>query len=226
MKKKKKAFTLIELLAVIVVLAIVALIATPIIMDLIGNTQKEAAKRSAENYASAVETAIATARLQQKVVEDGTYKIDSDGNLCLTGNTCNEENKIVVETKGDHPKKGTIVIVDGAVAKKSTEEKNATVGSYSLTYSDKTVMVVGNYKVTYSADATAVSSVLGCGDANDDGVVDEADVQMYLDYLSGYEVSINIEQADTTRDGKINNRDVIEVINHINGTAGYEVLPR
>ena len=37
--KRKNAFTLIELLAVIVILAIIALIATPIVLDIIDDTK-------------------------------------------------------------------------------------------------------------------------------------------------------------------------------------------
>ena len=55
--KKENAFTLIELLAVIVVLAIIALIATPIVMNTIKNAKKGAAERSADSYIRQVETA-------------------------------------------------------------------------------------------------------------------------------------------------------------------------
>ena len=41
--KKKNAFTLIELLAVIVVLAIIALIATPAVLNIIEDSKKAAA---------------------------------------------------------------------------------------------------------------------------------------------------------------------------------------
>ena len=53
----RKVFTLIELLAVIVILAIIALIATPIILGIINSTRSEARKRSAEAVSHAVETA-------------------------------------------------------------------------------------------------------------------------------------------------------------------------
>ena len=53
----KKGFTLIELLAVIIILAIIALIATPIILRVIENAQREAAGRSVEGYAAAVNLA-------------------------------------------------------------------------------------------------------------------------------------------------------------------------
>ena len=55
MNIKKREFTLIELLAVIIVLAIISLIATPTVLNAIRKSQKSAAERSAENYAVAVE---------------------------------------------------------------------------------------------------------------------------------------------------------------------------
>ena len=58
--KKKNAFTLIELLAIIVVLAIIALIATPIVMNTINSAKKGAAEISIQNYIKAVELAIET----------------------------------------------------------------------------------------------------------------------------------------------------------------------
>ena len=53
----KKAFTLIELLAVIVILAILALIVSPIISGVINDAKKASAERSIEGYIKAVEYA-------------------------------------------------------------------------------------------------------------------------------------------------------------------------
>ena len=54
---KNKAFTLIELLAVIVILAIIALIATPIILGIIKDARENAKQRSAELVYTGVEYA-------------------------------------------------------------------------------------------------------------------------------------------------------------------------
>lgn len=62
----KKGFTLIELLSVIVILAIVALIATPIILGIIRDSKENANKRSIDNYAKAVENAIVKYQLKEK----------------------------------------------------------------------------------------------------------------------------------------------------------------
>ncbi|MBE6138712.1 MAG: prepilin-type N-terminal cleavage/methylation domain-containing protein [Firmicutes bacterium] len=120
---KKKGFTLIELLAVIVVLAIIALIATPIVMNVISNAQKGAAERSADNYVKAVETLIATKRLDGEPVEDGTYTIGTDGNLSFGD----------VELNGTKPSGGTITIKDGQVVKENASIK---VGDYTVVYED------------------------------------------------------------------------------------------
>ena len=115
---KKKGFTLIELLAVIVILAIVALIATPIVMNVIENSKKGAAERSAENYLRAVETTIATERLEN-IKMDGTYLVNSKGNLCpeIEGVDCSKEKEIIVEVSGNKPTSGTIVIDEGKIEK-------------------------------------------------------------------------------------------------------------
>ena len=73
----KKGFTLIELLAVIVILAIIALIAAPIILGIINDAKEDSEKRSIENYAHAVELAVARyAAGKDGVIPVGTYKTD------------------------------------------------------------------------------------------------------------------------------------------------------
>jgi len=121
--KNKKGFTLIELLAVIVVLAIIALIATPIVMNVIKNASAGSAERSADNYVKAVDTLIATNKLDGTPVEDGEYTIGTDGSLSF-GN---------VEVSGTKPNGGTIVVKDGQVVK---NESSIKVGDYEVTYKD------------------------------------------------------------------------------------------
>ncbi len=59
MKANTKGFTLIELLAVIVILAIIALIASPIILGIIQNAREASQARSVEQFASAIQDAVA-----------------------------------------------------------------------------------------------------------------------------------------------------------------------
>ena len=124
---KKHGFTLIELLAVIVVLAILALILVPIVTTTIKNAKKGSAEISAQHYVKAVELAISNSELNKKHIPDGTYTIDSEGNL--TGTNL-PNGKLEIEATGTKPNGGTIVIKNGQV----TTESTMTVGDYDVKY--------------------------------------------------------------------------------------------
>ena len=102
MKEKNKGFTLVELLAVIVILALIALIATPIILNVINDAKKQAAKDSAYGYMDAVEKYIVSSELEDKSIQDGTYSVE-------------ELNSMGVSVKGSTPDNGNIEIKEGAV---------------------------------------------------------------------------------------------------------------
>ena len=102
MMNKNKGFTLVELLAVIVILAIIALIATPIILNVINDAKKQAAKDSAYGYMDAVEKYIVSSELEDKSIQDGTYSVE-------------ELNSMGVSVKGSTPDNGNIEIKEGAV---------------------------------------------------------------------------------------------------------------
>ena len=101
--KKSKAFTLIELIAVLVILAILALIVTPLVLNIIKKARTAADKRSIDAYGRSVELAIADYLLdkgefptsidQLKVeytgdkVECTTTQIKSDSSVYLAGCT-------------------------------------------------------------------------------------------------------------------------------------------
>ena len=119
---KKKGFTLVELLAVIVILAIIAVIATPIILGVIEKSKKGAVENSALGYTEAVEKQIARNLLDEDAtndITDGVY-------------TVNDLTSKRVKVKGDTPSEGWVKI-----------EKKQVV-SYSLK--------IGNYVVTYNKE--------------------------------------------------------------------------
>ena len=99
---KKKGFTLVELLAVIVILALIALIATPIILNVINDAKKQAAKDSAYGYMDAVEKYIVSSELEDKSIQDGTYSVE-------------ELNSMGVSVKGSTPDNGNIEIKNSSV---------------------------------------------------------------------------------------------------------------
>ena len=102
---KKKGFTLVELLAVIVILAIIALIATPIILNVIEDAKKGASKASALGYLDAVEKQIARNLLDEDVrndIKNRAYSVEELKNLG-------------VKVKGSEPSNGIIEIKNGEV---------------------------------------------------------------------------------------------------------------
>ena len=66
--KKRRGFTLIELIAVLVIMAILALIVTPLVMSIIRKAKISARKRSVDAYGRSVELAIAT-----YLLDNGTF---------------------------------------------------------------------------------------------------------------------------------------------------------
>ena len=128
MKRKNKGFTLVELLAVIVILALVALIATPIILNVINDAKKQAAKDSAYGYMDAVEKYIVSSELEDKSIKDGTYSVE-------------ELNSMGVSVKGSTPDNGTIKIenkevksydigIDGYIVSNGEVKKVSTTKSF------------------------------------------------------------------------------------------------
>ncbi len=96
----KKAFTLIELLAVIVVLGILALIVTPILINVVKDSNEKSYKLSADGYISAVNDYILSNQLDGKKVENGKYNIKN----------------LDVKISGKAPSKGSVEIYDEKVS--------------------------------------------------------------------------------------------------------------
>lgn len=114
MKNNKKGFTLAELLAVIVILAIIALIATPIILNVIDNAKEGAAKNSAYGYIDALEKANAQEILKNSEVTvlNDTYTISYSGKVVTYGS--DKSKSMAVNFKGDAPTDGgTLTYTNG-----------------------------------------------------------------------------------------------------------------
>ena len=102
-KRKENAFTLIELIAVLVIMAILALIVTPLVMSIIRKARVAADKRSIDAYGRSVELAIAgylldngkfstsvdqlTIEYSGNKVECSTTQLNDDLSVYLTGCT-------------------------------------------------------------------------------------------------------------------------------------------
>ena len=102
-QKRKNAFTLIELLAVIVILAIIALIAVPVIMNIIDKANKSAFKDSAYGIINAGELYFAERQLEPLgMLEDVTITLP--------------DTTKTLELKGDIPEGSVTITKDGKVA--------------------------------------------------------------------------------------------------------------
>ena len=102
-QSKKKAFTLIELVAILVIMAIIALIVTPLVMSIIRKARVSADKRSIDAYGRSIELAIAgylldngkfptevsqlTIEYSGNKVECETTQINTDSSVYLAGCT-------------------------------------------------------------------------------------------------------------------------------------------
>ena len=86
--KNKKAFTLIELIAVLVILAILALIVTPLVLNIIKKARTAADKRSIDAYGRSIELAIADYLLDNGTfptsIEQLTIEYTGDKVVCTT----------------------------------------------------------------------------------------------------------------------------------------------
>jgi prepilin-type N-terminal cleavage/methylation domain-containing protein len=103
MTKKKNGFTLIEIIAVLVIMAILALIVTPLVMNIIRKSRIAADKRSIDAYGRSIELAIAgylmdtgtfptsvdqlTIEYSGNKVECSTTQLNPDSSVYLTGCT-------------------------------------------------------------------------------------------------------------------------------------------
>ena len=111
---KKRGFTLVELLAVIVILAIIALIAVPVFLGIINNTKKSSDKEGVNLYTDTVEKAIQKKQMSDPNFMPDKCDIQRDGNLeCFSGTT--SLGTVKVSMKGTKPSSGTIYITEDDV---------------------------------------------------------------------------------------------------------------
>ena len=144
---KKKGFTLVELLAVIVILAIIALIATPIILNVISDAKKEAAKDSAYGYIEAIENAI----IMNDFEEDDNF-LSPNASGCYDLKEL--DNKVNI--KGTKPKiddNAQVCLKDGTV----TNLTGVEIDGYEFTYAnDELSMNEKSKKYTVYANGTEI----------------------------------------------------------------------
>lgn len=120
-KLKNKGFTLVELLAVIIVLAIIALIGFTQVGKVIQTSKEKAAVVSAKNYIDAVNVEILNRESAGNPIADDVYNID----------------ELDISFNGTKPDTGTIKIKDSKVV-----SANLVVNDFGLEYKEESGVVV------------------------------------------------------------------------------------
>jgi prepilin-type N-terminal cleavage/methylation domain-containing protein len=134
---KKKGFTLIELLAIIVILAIIAVITVPIILNIIEESKKGAAKDSAYGYKDSINKYYTQELLNnQNLKLNDTYTVT---NGTLSGGSFGDENvtSFPIQVSGTAPSSGSL-----------TYENNVLIEG---------CLVIGDYKVTFDRNETSTT---------------------------------------------------------------------
>lgn len=127
----KKGFTLVELLSVIVILAIISLIATPALVNVIESSRKSAKESSAKGYINSVNDQIVSNEFSEDTttIKDGTYY------------TSLLKEVYKLDVSGEEPVEDSWVTI-----------KNSTVTDYSLKFGD---YIVDSKKATAKGDVSS-----------------------------------------------------------------------
>jgi len=192
----KKGFTLVELLAVIIILGVLVLITVPTVTKIISSSKKNIGEEGVRNYVKAVGNAILLNETKGLIIEDGTYPIDQYGNICLgefTNKACTDEKKLEIDIDGERPILGIITIKNGKVVEVNNLEYNKYIGFYK------------DGDVNCEIDKNKIEEK---GDVNNDKVVNKQDV-IDLSYYLYRNTTINSpKNGDMNNDGTITYDDI------------------
>ena len=126
MKMNNKGFTLVELLAVVIVLSLIVITIVPMIFGTTKSANKKTILESGKNYIRAVEDQVSLSMVSNKIdeIKDGIYSVSE----------LKEDYDLSV--KGQEPKEGSVTIEDGKVT-----ECNLVIGKYELTCDDGNLVI-------------------------------------------------------------------------------------
>ena len=191
--KRKKGFTLIELIAVLVILAILALIVTPLVMNIIRKAKISADRRSVDAYGRSVELAIAT-----HLLDTGAFPTDLKSlNVEYTG-------KVVVCNVMQMKENGGIYLSECTVGTKEVKDSSTEDGWYHYGTRDLT----NEEYVDMYGDALKTASLAYY---NTNGTPVEDYTTLTIDYKGkpvSCDVTVNYDGTIYMTKCKVNNVDV------------------
>lgn len=153
--KNNKAFTIVELLMVIVLLAIVALIAVPMIQNLVMDAKTRTNKLNTQKYIETVQLTLEKRQLKERQPITRCTIYDNKGNL-----KCNDNQIVELSFKGSIPSSGTLNIEEVKVKEAVITFER---GMNSIYYDSKTSSYEeiedsrNNYIITYDTDGGSVN---------------------------------------------------------------------
>lgn len=113
----KKGFTVVELLAVIVVIAILTLIAVPELVKVISSSKDSSKIETVKNYVKALEEKVVAEQFDKASLKNGCYIVE-DGIINRKGNFSDPEYaKIIPDAHGSMPEEGWVIMEDDSVIK-------------------------------------------------------------------------------------------------------------
>lgn len=157
--KKNKGFTLVELLAVIVILAVIALIATPVVLSMIESSRKGAAESSMLSYVDATEKTIVTALMSNSSAIDYDQRYTLDSTSTLTLNAVNGDQPCIASGKKAYETTTTASDLAALVSGKCDQANSFVPNSAYDTKNSKAVSLTVDLKGD-QPDATAADSVV------------------------------------------------------------------
>ena len=195
MDSRKKGFTLIELIAVLVILAILALIVTPLVMNIIRKAKISADRRSVDAYGRSVELAIAT-----HLLDTGAFPTDLKSlNVEYTGK---EVNCNVMQMKEN----GGIYLSECTVGTKTVKDSSTEDGWYHYGTRDLTnEEYVDMYGLALKTASVAYY--------NTNGAVVEDYTTLTIEYTGkpvSCDVTVNYDGTIYMTKCKVNNVDVTD----------------
>ena len=156
---KKKGFTLIELLAIIVILAIIAVITVPIILNIIEESKKGAAKDSAYGYKDSVNKYYTQQLLNNKNLKlNDTYTVT---NGTLSGGDFGDSNvtSLPIQVSGIVPTSGSLTYSNNNLT-----EGCLVVGEYAVTFSDEKISNITKGECAIPPSIKYASLIVTSGD--------------------------------------------------------------